>query len=438
LYGFTSYYRSPADLGVDERRAVETLNGATPELPTAGDATHDQAALSAAFQVLLHSADAGARGVALDQHRYAQAQGRWGLTNPLREYDAEVRTEARALLAVPLQPTATPDEQTTVILGWCSAMGVLGYLGEIGDLPRLMAILDTAVPGIPRAGDVNIELFSAIEFCLLAADEPACRQAGARLAAVAADESLPADLRISALGPFGDDRINGRLDQENVLAELLADRLIKVSIAAAGTLVRRRDHEPLVRRIVAGWPADAPYPAMEVRVVLDEFDELTRARVALAESVDLTNLSDALESVREFGDSTDLPRLSTLLEVADLAGTEEAELLIHAIGRCLPEADRQLRRRTGARLAAIFADARRPTDVRVAAIRVFDAATTDLGQEDALAGLLDHDEPHLSVAAAYALVHLPGYHPRLREVAADWPADAPYPAEEVHEHLGLP
>jgi hypothetical protein len=154
-----------------------------------------KAGLSAAFLLLLHSADARARGVALDQHHYAQAQGRWGLNNPLREYDAETLTEARALLAVPLEPAASLDEQPAVVLGWCSAMGVLTYLGEIDDLPRLMEILDAAVPGVPRAGDVNIELFRAMEFCLRAADGPTCRQVGARPATVAADESLPAACR---------------------------------------------------------------------------------------------------------------------------------------------------------------------------------------------------------------------------------------------------
>src|SRR5262245_57333051 len=56
--------------------------------------------------------------------------------------DAEVLSEARALLSVPLESAASLEEQSAVILGWCSAMGVLAYLGEVGDLPRLTEILD--------------------------------------------------------------------------------------------------------------------------------------------------------------------------------------------------------------------------------------------------------------------------------------------------------
>ncbi len=264
MYGFSSYYWEPDGLNADDLHALRTLDDVTPELPSAGYVTRDQEGLLAAYTVLLRSGDARARGIALDQYHYSEAQRRWGQDNPLTAYDDEVLAQARAFLALPQD---TPDG----VAAWSSALAALCHLGEGSDLPRLMDVLDVVVAE-PDEFESYLA-FWAVYRCLLDADEATCRRIGARLVALATDDTLEADLRTGALRPFHDERIASCLGQEPALVALLDDADIRVSIDAAWTLVSRPDHQPRVRRTVAAWPDDAPYPSHEVRRALDELDQ---------------------------------------------------------------------------------------------------------------------------------------------------------------------
>jgi hypothetical protein len=274
MYGFSSFHWKVSELAEQDRQAVEALNELSPPLPSAGYATHDVDGLLAAYRTLLHSADIRARGVALDQYAYAEAQHRWGADNPMTRYNAEVLARAREMLAVDTQPGVPLTDQPHVMACWNSALGVLACLaddGDTSDLPRIIEVLD-------RMFSDNLtddHAFWALEVRLIDADAPTCARVGAWLATTMTDEQLPLEVRISAVRAFGDDRYSARLGHRDALVSLLDHPQIRLSVCAAKTLLDL--DEPFlqeVRRAVANWPDDAPYPANEVRDLLAEADEL--------------------------------------------------------------------------------------------------------------------------------------------------------------------
>jgi hypothetical protein len=443
MYGFSSFYWDVAELAEADRRAVATLNTASPPLPSAGYATHDPDGLLAAYRTLLHSADVRARGVALDQYTYAQAQHRWGVDNPMTRFDDEVLAQARALLAVTPEPTDPLAAQPQVTACWNSALGVLAFLTDdtAADLPRIIEVLDSAFP----LDVLDVYSFWALEVRLVDADEPTCARVGEWLAATFTDERLPIQVRIAAVGVFGDDRFAARLGQRGTIAGLLDHPEIRLAIQAAWVLAGiDSGHAEVVRRAVAGWPDDAPYPADEVREILAIADELARARAALAAPggeaapVDAGAVVAALEALAEHGDASDVPGLLALLDNENLAGAVAeypAAAFGSALNQCLRTAAEPTIRHVAARLAAVLTDARLPSTVRVLAIRPFWSGVLQATQPVALTRLLDHDDLRLSTAAARALADRAGSEQRVRRSEARWPDDAPYPASEVRTIL---
>jgi hypothetical protein len=269
LYGFSSFYWNVDELGDEDRRAVAALDTASPHLPSAGYATHDLDGLLAVYRTLLHSADVRARGVALDQYTYAEAQHRWGADNPMTRFDDEVLAQARAMLAVTPDPAVPLAAQPRVTACWNSALGVLAFLTDdtSADLPRIIEVLDSAF-----ASDLlDVYSFWALEVRLIDADEPTCARVGAWLAATFGNDQLPIQVRVTAVSAFRDDRYAARLGQRDAIADLLDQPDIRLSIEAALVLADVDSaYDEAVRRTVAGWPDDAPYPASEVRELLAE------------------------------------------------------------------------------------------------------------------------------------------------------------------------
>lgn len=461
MYGFSSFYWDVADLAERDRRAVEALDGASPPLPSAGYATHDPDGLLAAYRTLLHSDDPPARGVALDQYTYAEAQGRWGAANPLAVLDDDVLAEARAMLAVAPDPALPLAAQPRVTACWNSALGVLAFLtgdGGAADLPRIVEVLSAAF-----TEDLldDTYAFWAVEVRLIDADPPTCERVGGWLAATAADPRLPVGVRVAAIGACGDERYAARLGQLDAIAGLLHDPEIQVAVHAARVLANVGGAwDERVRLAVAGWPDDAPYPAGEVRRQLAEADDLARAREVLAGPGDAAAVTAALDVLAEHGDASDLPVLLALVAEADGAlvravaatspernqsggGTEDATEddvdagFAAAVGHCLWGADDPLVLRVAEQLAAVFTDERVPGAVRALAIRPLWSGARPWGQTDALAGLLGHDDLRLSTAAALALAARPGAEALIRRAVAGWPDDAPYPAGEVRAALAV-
>jgi hypothetical protein len=273
VYGFSSYHWDVHELAEEDQRAIAALGTTSPPSPGAGFGPHDPDGLLAAYRTLLHSPDVRARGVALDQYTYAAAQHRWGAENPLTRFDEAVLAQARAMLAVTPEPTVPLAAQPRVTAGWNSALGVLAFLtdGSVVDLPRIVEVLDSAF-----AGDLlDIHALRALGVRLVDADEPTCARVGAWLAARFTDETLPVEVRVTALSPFRDDRYAARLGQRGAIADLLHHPEIRLSIEAAWVLADRDSaHDQAVRRAVAGWPDDAPYPADEVRDLLAAADAI--------------------------------------------------------------------------------------------------------------------------------------------------------------------
>jgi hypothetical protein len=213
-------------------------------------------------------------------------------------------------------------------------------------------------------------------------------------------------------------------------------------------------YDQAVRRAVAGWPDDAPYPADEVRDLLAAADALARARATLdalagrdpsssPPPVDAEAVVAAMKTLAEHGDLTDVPGLLAILDSGDLArdiaeypvaeptDVEDIVAFGTALNRCLQTADEPTIRDVSTRLAAVFTDARLPSTVRVLAIRPFWSSAAQWTRQVALTGLLDHDDHRLSTAAAFALVDWAASEPSVRRSAARWPTDAPYPGGEV-------
>ena len=395
---------------------------------------------------MLHSTDIRARGVALDQYTYAEAQGRWGADNPMTRFDDEVLAQARAMLAVTPDPAVPLADQPRVIACWNSALGVLAFharIGDTADLARIVEVIDSTL-----AGDLlDTYAFLALEVRLVDADEATCARVGAWLAATFADARLPTGVRISAVQPFMDDRFSARLGQRATIAALLADPDIRLSIQAAWALADRDGPNEAVRQTVAGWPDDAPYPASEVRDLLADADELARARASLAAPAGPPPVVAAFKTLMEYGNHADVPRLLAIFDdserardvaeylLAKPADVEDPAAFGAALNRCLRGADEPTIHQANARLVEVFTDARLPDTVRALAIQPFWDHDEDRERPDALTGLLDPGDLRLSTAAAFALVERPESEARVRQVVAKWPGDAPYPANRVRKVL---
>jgi hypothetical protein len=393
---FTAFYWDVDTLGDEDRAALE-----------AGD-----------YRTLLHSADVRARGVALDQFVYAEAQGRWGLVNPMAGFGAEILDRARALLAVEADPAVPLEAQPQVTAGWNSALGAMAFLPGDGaeegaaDLPRIVEVLRTA--GERDLLD-DTYAFWAVEVRLVEADPQTCAWVGAWLVATAADPRLPTGVRVAAVRACGDDRYRDRLGGRDAMRALLHDPQLRVSVEAA----RNLPGDDEVRRVVAGWPQDAPYPAEEVRQAIADADALAAARRTLD-----------FEVLAELGDATDLPALLAALE-AGRAGEHYGD----AVRRCLRGADDDLVRAAGARLAAVVAGGRVEAAVRVAAMQPYWRRSHLPRPVAVLVGLLGHEDVRLSTAAAHALGGVAHAEVPVRRAAARWPHDAPHPADAVRETL---
>ncbi len=457
MYGFSSFYWNVSELAEADRRAVEALNTASQSRPSAGYATHDLAGLLAAYRTLLDSADVRARGVALDQYAYAEAQGRWGADNPMTRFAGEVRAQARAMLATTPEPGVPLAEQPRVIAGWNSALGVLKHLadGDTSDIPRIVEVLSAMF----LDNLLDVDAFMALEVRLVDADAPTCARVGAWLAATMGDERLPHEVRISAVKAFDDDRYSARLGPRDALAGLLDNSEIRLSVIAANTLLHiDESYEPEIRRAVAGWPDDASYPANEVREILADADELARARASLAavagratsggaQPTDAAIVVAVLKILAGRGGPTDVSSVLAILDDDDLARAvaeypvdedtdiEDTVAFGTALNRCLGTADEPTTHQANTRLAAVFTDAQVPVAVRVLAVRPFWSDAEPGPQEDALTGLLAHDDLRLSTAAAFAVVDHAGSEPLVRQAVTRWPDDAPYPASKVRRIL---
>lgn len=426
MFGFSSYHWDVGELSETDRRALVTLNDASPETPLAGYATHDPAGLFGAYRALLHSTDVRARGVALDQYAYAEAQGRWAIENPLVLFDDTVRAVARAMLAAVPRPGVPLTDQPLLLSGWRSALGALTHLadGDPSDLPLIMTVVEAMA-----ADDLlDRHAFWPVEVRVTDTDRAGV---DAWLAGMATDERLPVDVRVGAvqaLGPGHHEQVAGLLRHPDPPLAIAAAHLLLDGDPPPETAAR-------VAGVVSGWPDDAPYPASEVRHRLEEIADLAKARATLTRpGAHSDALSGPLSVVAEHGTAADLPAVLAILDDDRLvlaAGGAFAD----AVVECLRAADGPAADRAYEALAAVYTDGARAVDVRVLALRPFWCRPEHRVDPHAVTALLNHDDLRLSTAAALTLVDRQGSEGPVRAAAARWPDDAPDPADRLRDLL---
>jgi len=247
---------------------------------------------------------------------------------------ADELARARATLAAlagRARSSTPPPVDVEAVIG---ALATLTEHGDPTDVLELLVILDNgdlardlAEYAVAEPADVEdvVAFGTAVNHCLETADEPTVQDVNTRLAAVFTDAQVPSTVRALAIRPFWTD--TGRWTEHVALTGLLDHDDLRLSTAAAFALVGRAGYEPLVRRSVARWPGEAPYPAGEVRTILADIDALTMARGILAASadpladppVDVAILIGAVDIVLRDGDDMDVPGLLALVDGGGIA-----------------------------------------------------------------------------------------------------------------------
>lgn len=256
---FRSYFWQDAEFDEPE------LAGALAELVEPASAV---SALEA-FRVLMNSDDVAAAGIALDQYQSAEAGSRWGIENPFASEASTVLRRARDLLE---QDPVRQGEFGARVRGanHASALVAMTNLAEAADAVGIAKVIDQATDTVVRS-----VAFNAAE---RAADE--ARQV---------DEPWGLDVLVGALSR-GLDNLRwpswDRADALRVLAvaapplavekahALLHAPALDLQTRAAWVLAELNfdASRNLLAEVAESWPDDAPYPAFEVRQVLDEVE----------------------------------------------------------------------------------------------------------------------------------------------------------------------
>ncbi|GCE02228.1 hypothetical protein [Embleya hyalina] len=206
------------------------------------------------FGVRLESDDVDVVRRALDDYQQAQADTRWGVDNPYRPLDDEVRSAARDLLG---RPSSGGSHE--------SALTVLWHLAEEEDADLIADVLEGAPDAVERETALR-----AAGTALAEGEEPNRRLLGL-ITATALDESLDTRDRKDALRSLAD------LDSPEVEDVMIrvgesSERELQVCAAWHLTMPRRlRVHRDRVTRIAKSWPKDAGWEAEHVREALAGF-----------------------------------------------------------------------------------------------------------------------------------------------------------------------
>jgi len=209
------------------------------------------------FSARLESDDIEVVRRGLDDYRQAQADTRWGVDNPYRPLDNEVRFAARDLLGRPSSGRSH-----------ASALTVLWHLAEEEDADLIADVLE----GAPDAAERETALLAA--GTALAEGEEPNRRLLELITAMVLDESLDANKRKDAL------RALAELDSPEVEDLIVrvgesSERELQVYAAChLTTPLRLRVHRDRVTRIAKSWPEDAGWEAKQVREALAGFHSI--------------------------------------------------------------------------------------------------------------------------------------------------------------------
>jgi len=247
---FTSYYWNPDLLAAADLRAAASSLG-----------SDDWKTRIDGFASLLRSGDSAAQGIALDQYVYAESTARHGGGNPFESFAADVRDVARRLLTLPPIPQRRPDGSLVAAANQASGLGALAHLGDPSDFQNVESIL---------LSSEDVDALSMACFALPRVTPSSGlggTQLANRLAAIAADPKRPSDLRLLAMGALGAENSTAVLD---LVADVAERTELPFSAYAAETLADADlpRYRPLLDKLAASWPDNAPYPASRVRNLL--------------------------------------------------------------------------------------------------------------------------------------------------------------------------
>jgi hypothetical protein len=246
---FDSYYWHGARLDPDLERARSAVRDG--DVKMAVDA----------FRALLASPRVAANGIALDHYHYAEATSRFGVENPFAVASGDVVNTARALLDAP--PVVEGADGASIAgANHASALGALVNLADESDADRLADVIE----GRPDPVVLGLALQCAGTVLETGASP-------GRLATVvrglAQDPEVPARERGNALHLVA---LTDPGIAEHLAGELIGSSDLRLQADAAWLLADRDlDHyRQLLEEVVGSWPDDAPYPAFEVRQLLEE------------------------------------------------------------------------------------------------------------------------------------------------------------------------
>jgi hypothetical protein len=249
---FDGYYW--LDAGFDD----PALDAARAELaePTSQKAARD------AFRTLLRADSIAAHGVAFDQYRYAEASSRHGIGNPFESEAAAVLALARATLE---QPSIPRGAEGAKIAGanHASALAAMLNLAQPEDAERVADILEQTAVSDVRSNALEAAMTIAERSSTI---DPKLVNALERAVDNSTWPSWEREQALRALYQAAPKRALSRA------RTLVRDPDLTMRVRAAWVLAEDdlEGNRELLIKIVAGWPEDAPYPAFEVRQMLEE------------------------------------------------------------------------------------------------------------------------------------------------------------------------
>ncbi|MER6996216.1 hypothetical protein [Streptomyces sp. NPDC000410] len=215
-----------------------------------------------AFLVLLRSEQSAAIGIALDHYHYATSRSRHGQAQPYTTHRGEVVERARDLLRHPPGPH---DEIHGDFPGAEHASALIVLANEAGDQDAGLV-----ANALDSASDFDTEsaALQAAGRIFRWSDSPSADLID-RIARMVRDEDRDLDERLEALEALARGK-DPRLLYE--IAEITASDDVALQVTATHALAFHdmTTYRSLVEERLASWPEDAPYPATEVRELLQD------------------------------------------------------------------------------------------------------------------------------------------------------------------------
>lgn len=227
---------------------------------TSGESTEKQ---FDAFLLLLHSPDIVAAGVAMDHYQMSEAGSRMGGHNPLEIYSTDVLEIARNTLNSPPSPDSV-SPVTGEGANHASALYAITNLATSEDSALVANILKTTSSREVRS------LALSISWRILDPEVNKDLDLVQQVTNMALDTTGEFEDRVNALKALGSAASEQAI---SVLTTVVGDCDVRVQAYACLALLRTRESHrfiSLVTRVAEAWPDNAPFPAADVRDLLED------------------------------------------------------------------------------------------------------------------------------------------------------------------------